>query len=249
MLPRSWFLLTLGLVTVPVAPGRVVSQDTLHGARPLTPQGTGKVWGSIDGVAIEGMVQGPSTEVAPLQVACVFEYTEGDIFTSPPALPEAANGMRHLDAALAGLITDLRRSGKFAGHSLETLLLTPPPGTIAATRLLLIGLGDRRSFTPDLMIAVGRVSMRAALRERVTHYAFASDLKDAGVDSPTALVATNVVLGAFDAYRTERFLQTKHMAEPPRLARLTLLAGPAYFETAGDGIKAAIATLRPKSGP
>src|ERR1700722_10646275 len=58
-------------------------------AQELTKQGTSKTWGKIDGVAIEGMVEGPSTEATPLQVACVFEYTEGDIFKSPPALPPA----------------------------------------------------------------------------------------------------------------------------------------------------------------
>ncbi|HET7002698.1 MAG TPA: hypothetical protein VFI33_15345, partial [Puia sp.] len=41
-----------------------------------TPVGTSKIWGQIDGISIEGIVQGPATEVAPLQVACVFEYTE-----------------------------------------------------------------------------------------------------------------------------------------------------------------------------
>jgi hypothetical protein len=74
------------------------------------------------------MVQGPSTEITSLQVACVFEYTEGDIFNSPPALPAAANGMVHLDHDLNGIITELRKSGKFSGHALETLLITPPPG-------------------------------------------------------------------------------------------------------------------------
>jgi hypothetical protein len=36
------------------------------------------------------------------------------------------------------------------------------------------------------MIAIGGVAMREALHLGMTHYAFASDLKDAGVDSPTA---------------------------------------------------------------
>jgi hypothetical protein len=40
-------------------------------------------------------VQGPSGQETPLQVACLFEYVEGDI-TTPPALPAALNGMLHL---------------------------------------------------------------------------------------------------------------------------------------------------------
>src|ERR1700748_404198 len=132
-----------------------------------TPVGTSKIWGQIDGINIEGTVQGPATEVTPLQVACVFQYTEGDIFKSPPALPAELNGLVHLDQALNGLITEIRRSGKFSGLAFETLLITPSKGTLSAGRLLLIGLGDRNNFHPDLMKEVGVVSMREALRLNV----------------------------------------------------------------------------------
>lgn len=205
--------------------------------------GTSTIWGKIDGVAIEGMVQGPSTEITPLQVACVFEYTEGDIFNSPPALPAAVNGMVHLDHDLKGIITDIRKSGQFAGHAFETLLITPPPGSISAKRVLLIGLGDRNKFTPDLMTGIARVAMREALSLGVTSYAFASDLKDAGIDSPTALVAGNVVKGTFEAYRTAAYLKQKKMSLYKPLTKVTLLAGPAFYNVAGQGIKEAIATF------
>ncbi|WP_460836754.1 M17 family peptidase N-terminal domain-containing protein, partial [Massilia agri] len=142
--------------------------------------GSTTTWGKVDGVAINGLVQGPSAAKADLQVACVFEYTEGDIF-NPPALPANLNGMVHLDDALKGIITELRKTGKFTGHSLETLLITPPKGTLASRQLLLIGLGDRNKFTPDLMISVGSTAMREALRLGVSDYSFASDIKDAGI--------------------------------------------------------------------
>ena len=115
------------------------AQQTKDGGSKLTTIGTSIIWGKVDAVDIEGMVQGPSTEKTALQVACVFEYTEGDIFKSPPALPAEVNGMVHLDNALNGLITELRKCGRFAGHAFETLLITPPHGTIAAKKLLLIG--------------------------------------------------------------------------------------------------------------
>ena len=209
-----------------------------------TPVGTSKIWGQVDGISIEGMVQGPATEVAPLQIACVFEYTEGDIFTSPPALPAALNGMVHLDKALNGLITEIRKSGKFSGHAFETLLITPPKGTISADRLLLIGLGDRNSFSPDLMKEVGVVSMREALRLGVSHYAVAADLKDAGIASPTAAVAGKIVQGAVSAYQTQSYLKEKGMGSFTPLTKLTLLAGMNFFEDAGEGIKAAIAEFK-----
>ena len=207
--------------------------------------GTTVTWGKVDGVAINRLVQGPSAAVADLQVACVFEYTEGDIF-NPPALPANLNGMIHLDDALKGIITELRKSGKFTGHSLETLLITPPKGTLASKQLLLIGLGDRNKFTPDLMISVGSVAMREALRLGVSNYSFASDIKDAGIDSPTALVATNVVLGSFEAYRTQTYLKDKKLANYKPLTKIILLAGPAFYNVAGEGIKEAIAKLNSK---
>ncbi|HEY4286667.1 MAG TPA: hypothetical protein VGN00_06165 [Puia sp.] len=49
------------------------------------------------------------------------------------------NGLLHLDQALLGLINDLRKIEKFMGRALETLLITPPAGTIPAGKLLLIG--------------------------------------------------------------------------------------------------------------
>lgn len=213
-------------------------------AQTTTALGTAKVWGTVDGIAIEGVVQGPSTQVSDLQIACVFEYTEGDIFKTPPALPPALNGLVHLDQDLKGLLTELRKSGKFLGHANETLLIIPPKGAIGGKRLLLIGLGDRNKFTPELMIGVGSVAMREALKLGVTNFSFASDLKDAGIDSPTALVAGNVVKGIFQAYRVQVWLKDRQMASITPISKIILLAGPAFFTTAGEGIQDAISAIK-----
>src|SRR6202000_1395468 len=100
---------------------------------------------------------------------------------------------------LNGIITALRESGRFTGYAFETLLIDVPNGTISPKKLLLIGLGDRRKFDPEIMITVGAIEMREALRLGVDSYAHASDLKDGGVDSPTALVAGNVFKVAINA--------------------------------------------------
>lgn len=210
-----------------------------------TTVGTTKIWGAVDGVSIVGLVQGPSAAVADLQIACVFEYTEGDIF-NPPALLKELNGMVHLDEALQGIITDVRKTGKFKGHALETLLIDPPKGGLSSKKLLLIGLGSRNSFDAELMKEVGSVAMREALKLKVKTASFASDLKDAGIDSPTALVAENVVLGAFDAYRAQSYLKSKSFSDEMKLKKLILLAGPSFFTVAGGGIKDAITKLNTK---
>ncbi|MEI9951700.1 MAG: hypothetical protein WDO74_22655 [Pseudomonadota bacterium] len=86
---------------------------------------------------------------------------------------------------------------------------------IAAQRLLLVGLGDRSQFTPELMTRVGAIGMRAALELGVDSYAHASDLKDAGIDSPTRLVAQNVLRGALKAWHTQQYLETKSDGAAP----------------------------------
>ncbi len=206
-------------------------------AQTTAPVGTTSELGKVDGLTIAATVQSPSAEETPLQIVCLFEYTEGDLTNSPPALPAAANGMVHVDAALQGMITDLRRSGKFAGHALETLLITPPPGSMPAKKLLLIGLGNLKDFTPELMTGVGRTGMREALRLGVSSYAHASDLKDAGIDSPTGTVAVNVIKGAIDAYETALYLNSKQAGPAPSVTGLTLLAGPAFFAPTSEAVK------------
>ncbi|OQP48095.1 hypothetical protein A4H97_30145 [Niastella yeongjuensis] len=201
----------------------------------VTPFGTTKIWGKVDEIEYEGVVQGPSTQTTPLQVACLFEYVEGDIF-NPPALPAELNGMVHLDSALDGLITAMRSSGQFEGRELETLHLQPPKGKISADQLLLIGLGNRNMFSVDLMIAVSRTALREALRLGVTSYSFAADIKDAGVESVPNELSERIVQGAVEAYRVQLMLQSKAMTSFKPLTKISLLAGTAFFVTAGTGI-------------
>jgi len=51
--------------------------------------GTYETVGKVDGLEIVAKVQSPSLQETPLQIVCLFEYTEGDIFNSPPALPKS----------------------------------------------------------------------------------------------------------------------------------------------------------------
>lgn len=205
--------------------------------------GTSKNWGSIDGISMIGLVQGPSSADTQLQVACVFEYTDNDIH-SAQALPANLNGLVHLDEALKGEFTKIRQEGYFKGHSLETVLISPPKGSMSAKKLLLIGLGDRTKFTPELMTSVGEVVAREAMRLGVNNFAFASDLKDAGIDSPTALVAGNVVKGIVNANRSEMYLKEHNLSKTKKLEKVYLLAGPSFFEVAGSGIQSAIAEAK-----
>ena len=204
--------------------------------------GTSKTIGKVDGIEIEAKVQSPSGQETPLQIVCLFEYTEGDIF-NPPALPKDLNGMVHVDEALHGLITELRKSGKFSGYRYETLLIDPPANTIPAKKLLLVGLGDRNDFEAAIMETVGRIGMREALRMGITSYSHASDLKDAGIASPTAEVAGLIVKGAMAAYRTQTYLKNNMAAKFLPIIKFTLLTGPAFFEESQKGVLPIIQTF------
>lgn len=214
----------------------------------LTPVGTEKNWGAVDGISFIGLVQSPSAAVTELQVVCAFEYTEDDIYKVPPALPAELNGLVHIDKALNGKFTELRKTGKFAGHRYETLLIDAPKGAaLKAKKYLIIGLGDRNHFTPGIMTDIGEIAVREAVKAGVTNFAFGSDLKDAGIDSPTAEVAGDVVKGIVKGYRTEEYLKSNGLANFKPLSKAYLLAGPAFFETAGSGaggIKDAVASFQ-----
>lgn len=208
--------------------------------------GTREIVGKLDEINIEALVQSPSAQDTPLQIVCLFEYTEGDISRSPPALPKELNGLLHVDEALHGLITELRKTNQFKGHNLETLLIIPSANTIPAKKLLLIGLGNRNDFKPEMMRMIGLTGMREALRLGVTSYSHASDLKDAGISSPTSDVAGYVVQGAIEAYRTQKYLKTQNASDPLTVTQLTLLTGPAYFEDSKSGITKVIESLAEK---
>lgn len=199
--------------------------------------GTTASIGTMNGLVINATIQSPSAQETPLQVVCLFEYVEGDINKSPPALPKDSNGMLQIDSALGGLITDIRKSNKFQGKFLETLLITPAPYSIKAKKLLLIGLGSKSDFKPEMMRLVGLTGMREALILGVDSYAHASDLKDAGYSSPTAEVAGYVIQGALDAYATQQYLLLRNASEPLSVKQVTLLAEQADFDASKEGIQ------------
>jgi hypothetical protein len=227
----SKFLIIIGMaLSIPI---NGMASNAALGSK----ENLGKVAGAVD---VEVLVQSPAAQKTPLQIVCVFEYTEGDITTSPPALPKELNGMLHVDEALHGLITDLRKSNQFKGQLLETLLINPPANTIPAEKLLIIGLGNRNNFKPEMMKLIGITGMREALRLGISSYTHASDLKDAGIDSPTADVASAVVSGASEAYQTQNYLYKQNASSRLTVKIVTVLCGPAYFDDTKTGVKKVI---------
>src|SRR5580658_4629394 len=111
-------------------------------------------------------MEGPTTADVPLQVVCYFKYT-------PEGVKRMKGAPVELDHELGGVIGALRERGDFIGDELETILLIPPSNSIKAKALLLIGLGDERSLSLDVMERVGKVAVREASRLGASRVAFA----------------------------------------------------------------------------
>ncbi|MET9064111.1 M17 family peptidase N-terminal domain-containing protein [Streptosporangium sandarakinum] len=196
------------------------------------------------GLSISIKEIGPSTQPADLQVITLFNKASGQVF---------AGSMVELDKRLGGTLSTVRNSGRFQANALETLLITPPPGAIAARRLLIIGLGDAGRASLDLMNKVGAVAAREAVRTRSATVAFAPTLRDQSFSRlDTGQVAAEVVRGALLAYDTDARLQRQGLQDCFVLKHWYYEAGAAYYSSvvakAGPAVKDAAAEIDRRSG-
>jgi hypothetical protein len=187
------------------------------------------------GTRLKVRMEGPYTADVPLQVVCYFRYTADGVKKMKGAPVD-------LDKKLGGLIGALRERGEFAGDVLETILFDAPADTIKAKKLLLVGLGDERDLSLELMEKVGRTALRTAKALGVSSVAFAPLIRDQGNDTIKAGDVENAVTrGMLLAYDTERRLQKQGFAKAYTLEEWAVEAGPAYFDETVAGVKKAIA--------
>lgn len=152
----------------------------------------------------------------------------------------------NIDERLGGQISDVRRRGDFRGKEGETLVLYPAPGSIAAERVLLIGVGKRDELTTERLRRAGGTVAREAARLRVR--GFAATLHDAAlandrVSLPEAAraVAEGAVLGG---YVFDELKSAPEGEEPPhRVTDFVILAGddPADSLAAAVGVGVIVA--------
>jgi hypothetical protein len=187
-----------------------------------------------NGVRLVVRAQGPYDADVPLQVVCYFKHKKAGDRT----LGAAAE----LDKRLGGVIASLRNRSEFAGDEQETLLLTPPRGTIKPRLLLLVGLGDEGSLALGTMERAGQTALRQAARLGVKRVAFAPLLRDQGNDKlAVGAVETAVIRGVLLAYDTDRRLQKEGLAKDYTLEEWVVEAGPAYYDETVAGVRSAIA--------
>jgi hypothetical protein len=194
--------------------------------------GYGQTFAGVPTLPVTVLLQSPADTKTDLQIVCLFASLPGN--TLHGSLIET-------NEKLHGLLDEIRRPGLFTGELGETLLLTPPEGTLSAKRVLLIGLGDPASFTPDRMVLVGKIALSEANRLGVAHPFFAPTILDGGVTRfTTGQVAEQVVRGFREALATDAVLRISHSVAPQAVQDVTYLAGPKFADDTRQGIARAL---------
>lgn len=129
--------------------------------------------------------------------------------------PEAGPGVRDIKGLdLLALYSEAKLTGKRG----ETLPV-PAMGTLAANRVLLVGLGKRRGVTPDTVRrAVGKIASQLAEHETV-----ATTLAQAGGRSAEDAVQATVEGLLLGSYRFDRYKSSAEDRKKPALRRVVVL--------------------------
>src|SRR5262245_12413131 len=144
-------LLSAGLVITAAAADTSAPKENVFAAKPL-------------GLTISVKMVGPYLEPADLQIICLFKHkAAGDTYQG---------AARETDEKLGGILSTLRNRGEFIGEAGETILFTPPKGSIPAKQFMVIGLGEEKDLSLDTLRIVGRIAAREAVRVRAKHVAW-----------------------------------------------------------------------------
>jgi len=185
-------------------------------------------------IPIRILAQSPADTTTELQAICLFRSSPEN--TLHGSLTET-------NEKLKGLLQRIRAPDLFMGEPGETLLIAPPKNSLAARRLLIIGLGDSQSFSPQRMQLAGEILYAEASRLAVAHPFFAPTILDGGVGKfTTGEVAEQVISGFLRALAIDRVLGDAKGSSGPGVMTLTFLAGTKNVSSTRDGIEKAIAT-------
>src|SRR5262245_49297999 len=176
---------------------------------------------------------GPVTQTTDLQIICLLKHN--------PAGDHYIEAMQDFNAKLGGVLSSLRERGEFVGEPGETLIFTPPAGSITPRHVLLIGVGEEASLAVDRLRFAGTIAAREAVRLGVSHVSFAPTLRDQGssridVGEGDAAVAEGFLL----AYDTERRLHEQGLASGAIIREFVIEAGPQYFAGTVEKVSAAV---------
>jgi hypothetical protein len=189
-------------------------------------------------IPVSVLVQSPALTKTDLQAICLFRSDPGNTLNG---------SLREIDEHLGGLLSQIRKSNLFTGTLGETLLIVPKKGTIPAGRLLLIGLGDRESFSPDREQLIGFTFYEEAERLGISHPYFAPTVLDGGKTGlDTGDVAKQFLLGFLQAKTTQDLLQHAGVSPAKNPQSLTFLAGGAHAQSSREGLARAFKIASPR---
>ncbi len=215
-----------GLLTTPLAQAR--------SSTPAKPPDSATLQLRSAAFPVQVLVQGPAETTTELQIICLFQ-----------SAPENSlhGSLVQINQKLQGLLEQLRTPALFRGELGETLLITPSTGNLPAKNLLLIGLGDSETFTPQRMELVGTIAYRESKRLNIRHPYFAPTILDGGVARfKTGAISQAFMTGFLRAVRTEKILVGVQASAQEIVQDLTFLAGAAHATDTKQGIEAALAT-------
>jgi hypothetical protein len=195
-----------------------------------------KTFDAADGLKVSVKMIGPYTEPADLQIICLFKHKpSGDIYQG---------AAKDTDEHLHGLLSALRNRDEFVGELGETILFTPPSGSIPAKRFMVIGLGDEKDLSIDSLRVVGRIAAREAVRLQAKHVAWAPVIRDEGNTTlDVGEVGRAFIEQLLSAYDTEKRLQAQKLAPDFSVEDFVIEAGPTYFEGAAKQVEEGIESI------
>jgi len=189
-------------------------------------------------IPIQILAQSPAETVTDLQVICLFRSSP--VNTLHGSLTET-------NEKLKGLLERIRKPELFRGELGETLLVAPPKDSLGAKKLLIIGLGDSQTFSPQRMKVVGEILYTESSRIGVAHPFFAPTILDGGVAKfTTGEVAEQVIAGFLRAAATGKVLKDANASAGQGVTALTYLAGAKNVENTREGIEKAVAAAARK---
>jgi Cytosol aminopeptidase family, N-terminal domain len=189
-------------------------------------------------IPIQILAQSPADAKTDLQAICLFRSSPLNILHG---------SLVETNEKLKGLLDRIRKPELFRGELGETLLLAPPANSMGARKLLVIGLGDSQTFSPQRMQLVGEILYVEASRLGVAHPFFAPTVLDGGVASfTTGQISEQVMLGFLRAAATDKLLRDVNSSAGQSVTALTYLAGAKNVSSTREGIEKAIAAASGK---
>jgi hypothetical protein len=199
-------------------------------------QRTEKTFDAPHGLKVSVKMIGPYAEPADLQIICLFKHKpSGDTYLG---------AAKDTDDHLHGILSALHDRGEFVGELGETILFTPPSGSIPAKRFMVIGLGDENNLSLDSLRVVGRIAAREAVRLKAKHLAWAPVIRDEGNTAIDVGEGGRAFIEQMlSAYDTEKRLQEQELAPSFNIETVVIEAGPSYFEGAAKQVSESIESM------